>query len=50
MSSRNVYKITIRQLVSIKRLSESLAKVHTNLQIIAAYVYEATILLRYLVF
>lgn len=36
--NKNAYKITIRQLESLIRLSEAIAKVHGSLEIIPAYV------------
>lgn len=45
-NSQNAYKVTIRQLESIIRLSEAIAKVHGKLEVIPAYVEEATRLLR----
>lgn len=45
--SKNAYNITIRQLESLIRLSEAIAKVHGSLEIIPAFVDEAYRLLRY---
>ena len=45
VNSNSCYRITVRQLESLVRLSEALAKVHGNAVITAQYVQEAARLL-----
>lgn len=49
-TSRNAYRITIRQLESLIRLSEAIAKIHGNNKVIPAYVDEASRILRLILF
>uniref|UniRef100_A0A6A7G1A9 DNA replication licensing factor MCM6 n=2 Tax=Hirondellea gigas TaxID=1518452 RepID=A0A6A7G1A9_9CRUS len=44
--SRSAYRITVRQLESMIRLSEALARLHLNTEVIPAYVDEAARLLK----
>jgi len=46
-TSRNAYRITIRQLESLIRLSEAIAKVHGSDEVTPAFVREATKILRF---
>jgi DNA replication licensing factor MCM6 len=45
-TSRNAYRITIRQLESLIRLSEAIAKIHGSNKVYPAYVDEASRILR----